>query len=111
MKGVLLWVMGALTAFLVTAGAFLLLANLGSDAETSDPIPRAEPSETEGSSPTLMLELPQDRLEGLQRGPGQRLTLSVENSGDEELNNVDLTLDVASENTARPPTRQYRETL
>ena len=111
MNGVLLWVMGALTAFLVTAGAFLLLANLGSDAETSDPIPRAEPSETEGSSPTLMLELPQDRLEGLQRGPGQRLTLSVENSGDEELNNVDLTLDVASENTARPPTRQYRETL
>ncbi len=111
MKGGVLWVLGTSAAFLATAGAFLLLANLGSGAATSDPIPRAEPWGTKDPNPILRLQLPQDRLEALERGPSQRLALYVENGGEEELNNVVLTLDVASENTAHPRTRQYQETL
>ena len=34
------WLLGALAAFFVTAGAFLFLANLGSDLRRSDPIPQ-----------------------------------------------------------------------
>ena len=111
MKGVALWASGAVVAFLTTAGAFLLLANLGGNPATSDPIPRADPSNAQGSGPTLLLDLPKDRLEVLEKRPGQRLTLDVENGGDEELPSVDLTLDATSGNTARPRKRSYRETV
>ena len=106
MRGVALWVLGASVAFLATAGAFLLLASLGGPA-TSDLIPRIEPSAPVSSGPTLVLKLPEDRLEGLKRGPGQRLAVDVENGGDEELPSVNLALVVASENTARPRARYY----
>ena len=111
MRGVALWILGSLVAFLATAGAFLLLASIGGGSATSDPIPRFEPSAPESSGPTLVLKLPEDRLEGLKRGPGQRLAMDVENGGDEELPSVDLTLDVASENTARPQARYYQKTV
>ena len=107
MRGVALWVLGASAAFLLTAGAFLLLANLGSDPTTSDPIPRAEPSSTRSSTPALALRLPEEQLGGLQRGPGQKLILDVENGGEEEFRSVNLALVVASENTARPRARYY----
>ncbi len=99
--------MGAAVAFLATAGAFLLFASL--DLATSDPIPRAEPARDPGS--VLALELPENRLEGLEREPGQKLALDVENRGDEELASVDLALGVASEDTARPDTRYYQRTV
>lgn len=111
MKGVALWLAGTLVAFLAMANAFLLLANLGSGPVTSDPIPRAEPSDPQSPKPTLALELPEDRLEGLEWGPGQKLTLDVENGGDEELPSVDLALDVLSENTALPRARHYQATI
>ena len=111
MRGVALWVLGAAVAFLATAGAFLLLANLGGGAAASDPIPRAEPSASKDPGPTLMLELSEDQLEDLDRKPGQRLVLDVENVGDEELSRVDLTLGATSENTISPRTRTYQETL
>ncbi len=111
MRGVALWALGAAVAFLATASTFLLLANLLGDPTTSDPIPRAEPSETEDPEPTLVLELPEDRLEGLEKIPGQRLALDLRNGGDEELTGVELALDVASENTAWPRLRSYRETV
>lgn len=111
MKGVALWTLGAIAAFLATAGAFLLLANLLGDPAASDPIPRADPSQAQDSGPALLLDLPEDRLEGLEKRPGQRLALDVENGGDEELPSVDLTLDVTSGNTARPRKRSYQETV
>ncbi len=58
-----------------------------------------------------MLDLPEDRLEELEKRPGQRLALDVENGGDQEILSVDLTLDVTSGNTARPRKRSYRETV
>ena len=111
MKGVALWSVGAIVAFLATAGAFLLLANLLGNPAASDPIPPADPSRTQGSEPTLLLDLPEDRLERLEKKPGQRLALDVENGGDEELPRVDLTLDATSGNTARPRKRSYWETV
>ena len=107
MRGVALWVLGALVAFLATSGAFLLLASLGSDSTMSDPIPRAQPSNPKSPSPTLALGLPEDRLRGLERAPGQRLTLDVENGSEEEFRSVNLALVVASENTVRPHARYY----
>ncbi len=114
MRDIVLWALGGLLAFLATAGAFLLLANFGDGARESDPIPRAKPSTSPDLEPPpvpLVMTLPEDQLEGLQRRPGQRLTLNVENGSDEELPIVELTLDVVSENTARPNKRSYQQTL
>lgn len=114
MRDVILWALGGLLAFLTTAGAFLLLANFGDGATESDPIPRAKPStapDLEPASVSLLLTLSEDQLEGLQRRPGQRLALNVENGSDEELPSVELALDVVSENTARPNKRSYQQTL
>lgn len=111
MRSVALWTLGGLFAFLATAGAFLFLANLGDGAAASDPIPRAEPSETAEPGPALVLGLPEERLEPLQRRPGQRLALDVGNEGDEEMPGVELALDVVSENTARPRQRSYEQTV
>jgi hypothetical protein len=112
-RDVILWALGGLLAFLATAGAFLLLANFGDGAMESDPIPRAKPSTTPDREPPvpLVLTLSEDQLESLQRRPGQRLTLNVENGSDEELPSVELTLGVVSENTARPNKRSYQQTL
>lgn len=114
MRDVILWALGGLLAFLATAGAFLLLANFGDGATESNPIPRAKPSTTPDLEPPpvpLVLTLSEDQLEGLKRGAGQRLALNVENGSGEELRSVELELDVASENTARPNTRSYQQTL
>lgn len=114
MRDIVLWALGGLLAFLATAGAFLLLANFGDGAAESDPIPRANPSTVPDLEPppvTLALTLPEDQLEALQRRPGQRLALNVENGSDEGIPSVELTLDVVSENTARPNERSYRQTL
>jgi hypothetical protein len=54
-KGVVLWTLGTLVAFLATAGAFLLLANLGGESATGDAIPQAEASGAQDSGPTLIL--------------------------------------------------------
>ena len=107
MRGVALWILGALVAFLATAGAFLLLASLGGVPVTSDPIPRTDPSTPESPGPALVLKLPEDRLEELKIGPDQRLAVDVENGDDEEIPIVNLALVVASENTTRPGTRYY----
>jgi hypothetical protein len=97
--------------FLMTAGAFLLLANLGSAPATGGLIPRAEPAETETPESTLTLSIPEEQLEDLERRPGQKLTLDVENSGSDELAIVDLALDITSENTVRPHARSYQASV
>lgn len=111
MKGVALWALGISLAFLATAGAFLLLAKLGGGTVASDPIPRAEASGTQDSEPALVLKLPEDRLEALEKRPGQKLALDVENGADEEFPSVDLALDIISENTAQPRMRSYEQTV
>ena len=111
MRGVTLWALGATLAFLATAGAFLLLANLVGLSAASDPIPKVDTSQAQYSRPTLLLDLPEDRLEGFEREPGQNLALDVENGGDEKLPSVDLTLDVTSGDTTWPHKRSYRKTV
>ena len=104
-RGVLLWLLATSAAFLATAGAFLLLANLGAGPErSSNPIPRAP----EAAGPALALRFAEDWLGELQRRPDQSLTLYVENRGDRKLPEVALTLDVASEAAPESDPRRYR---
>ncbi len=104
MREMALWISGAALAFFVTAGAFLLLANLAtvpSDRSlTPDP-----PSRRPG--PVLDLHLDENRLASLRARPGQSLDLTVKNEGDRDLTDVNLTLGVSSENTALPDSRYY----
>ena len=108
MREAVLWISGAALAFFVTAGAFLLLANLGSgpSEQSLPPDPRPAPS-----GPALELNLDEGELASLQALPEQRLDLGVENPGDEDLSDVNLTLEVSSENTALTDARYYRRTV
>lgn len=107
-RGVLLWLLATSAAFLATAGAFLLLANLGAGlGRGSDPIPRAP----EAAGPALALRFAEDRLGELERRPDQALALYVENRGDRELADVGVTLDVASEAALEASARRYEENV
>jgi hypothetical protein len=95
-------------AFLITAAAFLLLANLGTGPSQKN-LP-AEPGTGE-SGPKLELDLNEDALAALAPLPDQRLEVTVENVGDEDLSNVNLIVEVSSENTALSEARYYRKTV
>jgi hypothetical protein len=103
-----LWVSGATLAFLITAGAFLLLANLGTGPSEKSLPPDPGPPQ---SSPTLELNLDEGELAALDALSNQRFEVGVENRGDEDLADVNLTLEVSFENTALSDARYYRETL
>jgi hypothetical protein len=107
MRGVAVWLTGAALAFFLTAGAFLLLANIATiPAEKSlRPEPPAPPQALVG------LELDPDQLASLRSGPGQSLGLTVRNEGEAPLSNVNVTLSVSSENTALSASRYYRHTV
>ena len=104
MREIALWISGTVLAFVVTAGAFLLLANLATvpSARSLTPDP---PSRRPG--PVLGLQLDQDRLVSLKARPGQSLDLTVKNEGDRDLEDINLTLGVSSENTALSDPRYY----
>ncbi len=104
----MLWVSGATLAFLITAGAFLLLANLGTGPSEKN-LP-ADPG-TGKSGPDLELNLGEGTLTTLAPLPQQRFDLTVENVGSEDLSDISLTVEVSSENTALPDARYYRETV
>lgn len=108
MKEAALWISGAAFAFFATAGAFLLLANLGTGPSernlTPDP-PSAE------AGPALELSLNQDQLASLRALPGQDLEVGVRNAGDEDLSHVNLTVEVSSENTALSNALYYRDNV
>ena len=108
MREAALWISGAALAFLATAGAFLLLANLGTGPPERNLTPDPRPAE---SGPTLQLTLNQERLSSLRALPGQEFEVGVRNAGDEDLSDVNLTLEVSSENTALSDTRYYRKTI
>jgi len=107
-KEAALWISGAAFAFLAAAGAFLLLANLGTGPSERNLTP--DPP-TVGSGPALELTLNQDRLASLTALPGQEFEVGVRNAGDEDLSHVNLTVEVSSENTALSDARYYRENV
>ncbi len=104
MRDAISWFAAAAVAFFVTAGAFLLLANLGGSRE-EQPLSRPRPTE---SGPLLRMELREDQLENLEHAPDQRLEVDLSNTGAEPISSVNATVKVASENTAVPETRFYR---
>jgi len=108
MKDVVFWLSGAALAFLITAGAFLLLANLATVPSERSLAP--EPP-SKGSGPTMDLALDQERLASLKPRPDQSLYLAVKNEGTGRLSNVNVTLIVSSENTALSSSRYYRRTV
>lgn len=108
MRGAALWAAAAALAFLVTAGAFLVLANLATGS-LADDLPAAPAPERSG--PALDLDLNRSRLASLEAAPDQELLLTVENAGGSRFSDVNLTLESSSGNTADPRSRYYRRTL
>ncbi len=104
MREMALWISGAALAFFVTAGAFLLLANLATvrseESLTPDPPSRH-------SGPDLELNVDEDQLASLEALPAQSLDVTVRNRGDEALSDITLSLNVSSENTSLPESRYY----
>lgn len=109
MRAMALWASGAALAFFLTAGAFLLLANLATGSSEQENLsPEAGPGK---SGPALDLDLDEGQLASLQASPDQKLQLAVQNEGDRDFSDVNLTLKVASGNTALPETHYYRHTV
>lgn len=108
MRGIVSWISGAALAFLLTAGAFLLLANAG-DSPTEKSLRPDPPSAPSG--PLLELQLPRDRLASLEQRPDQRLSIGVHNAGDEKLSDINVSVKVSSENTALSEARYYQTSV
>ena len=108
MREAAFWVSGAAAAFFITAGAFLLLANLGTGPSEKN-LP-ADPG-TDKSGPDLELDLGEGTLTTLAPLPGQRFDLTVENVGSKDLSDINLTIEVSSENTTLFDARYYRKTV
>lgn len=108
MKSVLVLFSGAAAAFLLTAGAFLLLANLGSNVSESNLPPRN--SDT-APAPPLQLRLQEEQLATLEPRPGQSFDLEVSNASTEAFSDINLTLRVLPTDTTLPETRYYQATV
>jgi hypothetical protein len=102
------WLSGAALAFLLTAGAFLLLANLATVPSEKSLTP--EPPEA-GPGPAVELALDAKQLASLKPRPDQNLDLVVKNEGSRPLSDVNVTLSVSSEDTALSDYRYYRQTV
>jgi hypothetical protein len=108
MRDIIFWLSGAALAFLVTAGAFLFLANLA----TAPSEERLNPDQARGGSgQSVDLRLDREQLASLRSRPDQSLDLVVENEGTSQLSDVNVTLGVFSENTALADVRYYRQTI
>jgi hypothetical protein len=108
MRDIVFWLTGAALAFLVTAGAFLFLANLA----TAPSEKRLNPDQARGESGQAVdLILDRERLASLRSLPDQSLDLVVENEGTKQLSDVNVILSVFSENTAFPDFRYHRQTV
>lgn len=108
MRGVISWLSGAALAFLLTAGAFLLLANAG-DSPSEKSLRPAPPSAPSG--PSLELQIPVDALSSLEQRPDQRLSVGIHNAGNEKLSDINVSVKVSSENTALSEARYYRSSV
>jgi hypothetical protein len=108
MRDIIVWLSGAALAFLITAGAFLLLANLAT-APSQKPL---NPDQARGGSGQAVdLILDREQLASLRYLPDQSLALVVENEGGAQLSDVNVTLRVFSENTGFSDSRYYRQTV
>lgn len=107
MKAVISWVFGMAVAFAATAGAFLLLAEIGSEPPERN-LPEAGQSRA-GSS--LLLNIGEEQLKDLENRPNQTLTVGVRNRGESPLSNVSLTFRIISEDTSTPEVRFEQITL
>ena len=105
MRGAAVWVSGAALAFFLTAGAFLLLANLAT--VPSEKSLRPDPPEV-APQPAVDLKLDSDQLASLKPEKDQSLDLSLRNEGSTPLTHVNVILSVSSENTALSVPRYYR---
>ena len=108
MRDIVFWLSGAALAFLLTAGAFLLLANLATAPSEKSLRPNQTPV---GAGHTIDLALDRERLASLRSLPDQGLDLAVENEGPKQLSDVNVTLVVSSENTALSNSRFSRKTV
>ena len=108
MKDIVFWISGTALAFLVTAEAFLLLANLATAPSEKSLAPDSPEA---GSEPAVELTLDTEQLESLRPRPDQSLDLVVKNEGGRPISDVNVTLSVSSENTALSNPRYYRQTL
>jgi hypothetical protein len=108
MRGFLTWVSGAAFAFFVTAGAFLLLANLGTGPSETELPSRPE---ARGSGPALGLTVQRDGLASLDSAPDQSLAFDLRNEGERELTDINLTLKVFPEDTSVTDARYYKATV
>ena len=108
MRDILFWLSGAALAFLITAGAFLLLANLATVPSEKSLAPHPPDA---GSGAAVDLVLDAERLAALRPLPNQSLHLEVKNDGPTRLSDVNMVLIVSSENTAIPDARFYRRTI
>jgi len=107
-RDVALWLSGAALAFFLTAGAFLLLANLPTIPADESLAP--DPSGA-GSGAAVELALDEEQLASLRPRPDQSLDLAVKNEGSRPLSDVNVALSVSSENTALSDLRYYRQTV
>jgi hypothetical protein len=108
MRDIVFWLSGVALAFLLTAGAFLILANLA----TAPSEKRLNPDQAKGESGQAVdLILDREPLASLRSLPDQSLDLVVENEGTKQLSDVNVTLRVFSENTALSDFRYYRQTV
>jgi hypothetical protein len=108
MRDIVFWLSGAALAFMITAVAFLLLANLA----TAPSEKSLNPDQARGGSgQALDLILDREQLASLRSLPDQSLDLVVENDSGEQLSDVNVTLSVFSENTALSDSRYYRQTV
>ena len=106
MRGVAVWFSGAALAFFLTAGAFLLLANIATVPSEKNLAP--EPPDAT-SQDVVELELNADQLASLKPKPDQSLDLTLRNESELTLPAVNVTLKVSSENTALSGSRYYRK--
>lgn len=104
MRGFLIWLLSALAAFFITAGAFLFLANLGSNVSETELAPRS-PSDPQ---PLIELDLNRNQLTSLQPLEEQRLSVEVINGSERTFSQVSITVRVTSDNTAFGESRYYR---
>ncbi|HET7480574.1 MAG TPA: hypothetical protein VFJ72_13795 [Rubrobacteraceae bacterium] len=108
MKGVILWLSGAALAFLLTSGAFLLLANASGGPSEKSLRPDSPSAE---SGPALDLQLGRDYLSSLKQRPDQKLSIGVHNAGSQKLSDINVSVKVYSENTALSDVRYYRSSI
>ncbi len=108
MRDVAIWLSGAALAFFLTAGAFLLLANLAT-APSEKSLAPDQPEA--GAQPAIELAPDAQQLASLRPEPDQNLDLAVKNEGGRSLSHVNVTLMVSSENTALTDYRYYRHTV